>query len=424
LARLAVDIGVSIKNKLNQVNRLKGSFDKLFIIRSVGQAITIIPYLSLTQERICLVIGPSFTDTGSFSMLKRLLGKRENISIIRACNLGVREILISYLKTVAKIFRCEKAIFRYKGLNINLTQALREIIVMNVGLDIYRKQLHVSIEELSSSFIFSLEQKSPHAFVDAEIANSANTASAQIQTCQQAFFDIPNPVPADFFLCETPKVRDSFRDSLTRHTNRMRYIGSFQGVGAKRNLHDCQKDGHILRICLFLGMGISSNASLLQDFSEFAQTNNVEITVKLHPRDRQRYSSVFPQGTYVTSYAEGFSEFSGAFDLAVTFPSGVISDLLYSELPFLVYAPPHKEYQATEAEYLPDGLEPMVCISSLFRKIKNMDKLVSEHELILENFRKANGIVTNIKSIELSLDNLITEKRLMHEDESLRKNSS
>ena len=50
---------------------------------------------------------------------------------------------------------------------------------------------------------------------------------------------------------------------------------------------------HILKVCLFLGMGRSSNNSLLQDFSEFAQSNNIEITVKLHPRDRHRYSSVF-----------------------------------------------------------------------------------------------------------------------------------
>jgi len=421
--RLAVDVGASFKNRFTHRNRFKSSYDKIIIIRTVGQAITMMPYLSLTQERICLVIGSSFTDSGSFSILNKLVVRRDNISIIRACNLGVRETLFSYLNTVAKVFRCEKAIFPYKGLKINLSQALREIIVMNAGLDIYRKQLLDSVEELSSTFIFSLEQKSPHAFVDAELAKSKNTTSAQIQTCQQAFFDIPNPVPADFFLCETPKVRDSFQDSLTRHTKKMRYIGSFQGVGAKRNLLACKKNSHILKVCLFLGMGRSSNNSLLQDFSEFAQSNNIEITVKLHPRDRHRYSSVFSQATYVNSYKEDFSEFSKAFDLAVTFPSGIISDLLYSELPFLVYVPPHKEYQGAEAEYLPDGMETVVCFSSLSKKIKNIDKLAREHAFILENFRKANGIITNIKSIELNLDDLIIEKRLMHEDELLRKDS-
>jgi hypothetical protein len=87
----------------------------------------------------------------------------------------------------------------------------------------------------------------------------------------------------------------------------------------------------------------------------------------------------------------------------------------------LVYVPPRKEYQGAEAEYLPDGMETVVCFSNLSKKIKNIDKLVREHENILKNFRKANGIVTNIKSIELNLDNLTTEKRLMHEGEFLRK---
>lgn len=424
LSRLVVDVRASIKKQLTRDDRVTGSFDKLFIIRTVGQAITIMPYLLSTGESICLVIGSSFTDTGSFSILKRLSGKRENITIVRTGSPSVSATLIIYLKTVGKIFRCQDEIFHYKGLNINLTQALREIIAMNAGLDIYRKQLHERINEVSAAFIFSLEQKSPHAFVDAELAKNSNTPSAQIQCCQQAFFDIPNPVSADFFLCETPKVKNRFRDSWAIHTNRLKYIGSFQGTVAKQRLQVTRKNSDILRICLFLGVGKISNTALLKDFSEFAQLNKVELLVKLHPRDGQRYSSVFSNATYFTSYQEGFLEFSRTFDVAITFPSGVISDLVYSEVPFLVYIPQDKEYQNTEGEYLPDGLEPIVCVSSLFKKIKKMDELVREHQLILANFRKANGIVTNVEAIELNLEDLIIERTLMYEGEPLRKDLS
>jgi len=51
----------------------------------------------------------------------------------------------------------------------------------------------------------------------------------------------------------------------------------------------------------------------------------------------------------------------------------------------------------------------IVTISDLLKKIENMDELVREHKLILENFRKANGIVTDIKLIESNLKKLITE---------------
>jgi len=411
LSRLIVDISASIKNSFTFKQRvIKASNDELFIIRTEGQAITLVPYLLSTSKSICLVIGSSFADDGAFSMLTRLIENKENITIVQAGRPSVNKTLMIYLKTVKEIFSCRNKIFPYKGVNINVTQALREIIAMNAGLNIYKMQIRERINESPSSFIFSLEQKSPHAYVDAELAKYSKTLSAQIQWCQQAFFDIPNPVCADFFLCETPKVLKSFQESWTKHTDRLRYIGSLQGIVPDNGLKVIRKHSDILKICLFLGVESFSNIALLKHFSEFAQLNKVELIVKLHPRDSKSYSSVFPNPTYFTSYEKGFLEFSSTFDVAVTFPSGVISDLIFSEVPFLVYiSPKDKEFKHAESEYLPEGMELIVTISDLLKKIENMDELVREHKLILENFRKANGIVTDIKLIESNLKKLITE---------------
>ena len=415
LSRLVLDVRASIKEQLILDDRVAGSFDKLFIVRTVGQAITIMPYLLSTGERICVVTAVSFTDTCSFKLLKRQLGKKPNITIVRTGSPSLNEKLTIYLKTVKKIFRCQDEVFHYKGLNINLTQALREIIAMNAGLDIYGKQLFARTNRVNAAFIFSLEQKSPHAFVDAELAKHLDKPSAQIQWCQQAFFDIPNPVCADFFLCETPKIKDGFQSSWAIHSDRLKYVGSFRGIDTKQKSQVSQKNSDVLKICLFLNMENFCNIDLLKAFSEFARLNNAEIVVKLHPRDSLDYSSVCPNATYFTSYQESFLEFCETFDVAITFPSGVISDLLYSEVPFLVYVPQYKEYQNSENEYLPDGFEPITIISNLFLKIKNFDKLAHDHQLMLANFRKANEIVTNIEIIEGNLRNLIIERRLMHE---------
>lgn len=420
LSRLTGDISASIKNSLTLKQRAikgKGSNDELFIIRTEGQAITLVPYLLSTSKSICIVIGSSFADDGAFSMLTRLLEKKENITIVQAGSPSVNKTLIIYLKTVQKIFCCRDKIFHYKGVNINFTQALREIIAMNAGLDIYKMQIRERINESPSSFIFSLEQKSPHAYVDAELAKYSKTLSAQIQWCQQAFFDIPNPVCADFFLCETPEVQKFFQDTWTKHTDRLRYIGSLQGIVPDQDLKVIRKHSDILRICLFLGVESLSNIALLKHFSEFAKLNKVELIVKLHPRDSQSYSSVLPNATYFNSYEKGFLEFSSTFDVAVTFPSGVISDLTYSEVPFLVYiSPKDKEFQNAESKYLPEGIELIVSISSILKKIGNMDELAREHKLILENFRKANGIVTDINLIDLNLKELIIENSLSDEE--------
>jgi len=411
LLRLIADISASIKNSLTFKKRaIKGSNDELFIIRTEGQAITLAPYLLSTSKSICLVIGPSFVDDDVFRTLIRLVENKENITIVRVGSPSVNKILMIYMKTVKEIFCCRNKIFPYKGVNIYITQALREIIAMNASLNIYKMQIREKINESPSSFIFSLEQKSPHAFVNAELARHSKTLSAQIQWCQQAFFDIPNPVCADFFLCETPKVMKSFQESWTKHTDRLRYIGSLQGIVPDNSLKVNRKHSDILRICLFLGVERFSNIALLKHFSKFSQLNKIELIVKLHPRDSHSYSSLFPNATYFTSYEKSFLQFSLTFDLAVTFPSGVISDLIFSEVPFLVYIHPEdKEFKHAESEYLPEGMEFIVHISDLWKKIGNMDELVREHKLILENFKKANGIFTDIKLIESNLKKLITE---------------
>jgi hypothetical protein len=411
LSRLTVDLIESLKKSLTLNQKvINGFYDELFIIRTSGQAITLTPYLLSTRKNICLVLGSSFVKDGLLSMLTSLLRKKENIIMVRAGSPSLIKIFIIYLKTVQKIFCCRDIFFPYKGININFNQALREIIVMDAGLSIYRMQINKRINESPSSFIFSLEQKSPHAYVDAGIAKNLKTPSAQIQWCQQAFFDIPNPVCADFFLCETPKIEKCFRDSWGKDTDKLRYIGSLQGIIVEQVPKVSRNHLDKLRICLFLGVGNFSNRALLKHFSEFAQQNRLELLVKLHPRDRKSYSSAFSNATFFTSYKEGFLEFSKTFDVAVTFPSGVISDLLHSKVPFLVYIPEDKEYQNTESEYLPSDMEPLVSISSLLKKIENIDELTREHKLILENFRKANGIVTDIKSIESNLKDLIIEK--------------
>ena len=87
------------------------------------------------------------------------------------------------------------------------------MIVMNAGLDVYKYEIQKCISNIQSNFIFSFEQKSPHAFIDAEIAKNKKILSAQIQCVQQSFEDIPKPVPADFFLCETTKIQNAFSKS-------------------------------------------------------------------------------------------------------------------------------------------------------------------------------------------------------------------
>ena len=289
---------------------------------------------------------------------------------------------------------------------------------MNANLSLYKFQLSNILKKIKADFIFSFEQKSPHAFIDSKISKSLNTPCAQIQFVQQSFNDIPNPVCADFFLCETPKIKQSFEKCFTKGNEKLKYVGSFSGIS-----EDIKKtveiDNSKLRICIFTGTEYDLNSEFLFSFSKYFTDSKNKVVVKLHPRDSKDYSSIYSKAFYKRTYPEGFRDFVSNFDLAITFPSGVISDLLYTKTPFFVYAPPHQNYQKAEIDFLPPDIEIFFDIDSLFKMMKTpLEDLKKRHEEIIKNFKNDYKIITDFESIQSNLNNLILEKNVILKETS------
>ena len=128
------------------------------------------------------------------------------------------------------ILKHKEIIFEYKGVAINLTQAIKEVNVMMPSLALYQEQVKAQLQAIMPTSLLTFEQKSPHAFIDASLAMARNIPSAQIQSCQQAFFDLPNPVCADYFFCETPEITKSFQHGWSQSQEKVKYIGTLQGI--------------------------------------------------------------------------------------------------------------------------------------------------------------------------------------------------
>ena len=407
IAMFAKNIFASFAKNAVQKKLSYLTYNKIFLIRSVGQAITIIPYLLLTNEKILIVIGSTFTDKSALNLLSSKLKHKKNIIIKRGANPNFYSVINVYFKAIIKLFARNNYFFNYKGIDINLYQSLGEMIVMNASLYLYISQIKSVLNKVSASFIFSFEQKSPHAFVDAKIAKDLNILSAQIQCVQQSFTDIPNPICADFFLCETPKIKQNFSESFSKDIEKLKYVGSFSGIDTNK-ARSKKTYNYKLDICLFLGTEYQINVNFLDSFLKISSAKEYNISVKLHPRDAGKYKSAYSNLSFFRSYPNAFREFINNFDLAITFPSGVISDLLHSEIPFLVYAPQHHFYQNAETDFLPFGIETLFDLQSLDAKLRIPFKdFKRNHIEILENFKKDYEIITDFESIQTNLDNLI-----------------
>ena len=398
---------ISSLSTINYKNNLTiKRYEKIFIIRSSSQAITIIPYLELSDEKILIVVGSTETDKNAYELLSVKLCEKKNITIHKGVQPSFLLILKIYLGSILKILKRKNYFFVHKGITFNLKQSLSEMIVMNAGLDVYKYEIQKCISNIQSNFIFSFEQKSPHAFIDAEIAKNKKILSAQIQCVQQSFEDIPKPVPADFFLCETTKIQNAFSKSWSSDQDKLRYVGSFSGIESTKTFKNVNLASKI-RICLFLGTEKDVNIKFLKNFSANLKIDKFDIIIKSHPRDSEKYDSIFPLLKHVNKYQTSFFDFTRDFDLAITFPSGVISDLLYVGKPFFVYTPSHHYYENLAKDFIPNAMEIYSNISDLIKKINTpIDELVLNHEKIIHDHRKDLGIITDFKSIEKNLNTL------------------
>ncbi|MEZ5757438.1 MAG: hypothetical protein R3D86_04385 [Emcibacteraceae bacterium] len=407
LVRLAVDIKGSIKRKVDH-NCVEGKiFEHVFIVRTVGQAITILPYLSLTEKRILIIIGSTYTDTGAFSFLKENTMNRNNIHIVTGLYTSFLETLRIYKNTFVEIFMSKSSEFIYKNVKINFTQAILETLVLKSSIEIYQHQICSILKLVQSKMLISLEQKSVQAYIDAKLARNFKMVSIQLQWCQQAFFNLPIPICSDFFICETPKVQEAFKKCWPSETAKIKYIGTIQGICNFNKDNSASYENKIIRLCIFTGVESDVNAKFLKELQKQLKNSNIDISVKLHPRDNEKYEHIIPEAYYIRSYKQDFSVFCSSFDLAITYPSGVISDLLYTNLPFIVFVPEFNSYQNTESDFIPEGIEIITSIPLLADKIYSLNELIKRHNLALENFRKNNGIITDIEVFDKNLDELI-----------------
>ena len=220
--------------------------------------------------------------------------------------------------------------------------------------------------------------------------------------------DIPNRL-CRFFLCETPQIKQKFEKCFTKGNEKLKYVGSFSGIN-----EDLKKTTEIknskLKICILLER-YDLNSNFLISFSKHFTDSNNKVVVKLHPRDSKNYYPIYSEAIYKRTYPDSFRDFVSNFDLAITFPSGVISDLFYAEIPFFVYAPPHQKYQKTGIDFLPPDIETFLDLDSLFKKLKTpLVDLKKRHQEIIRSFKKDSEIITEFELIQKNFNNLILEK--------------
>lgn len=232
----------------------------------------------------------------------------------------------------------KKYIINVAGIDLVLNQAVNEVMFMLSELLAYRCQLSDKLEsfsDLKGVTLFTTEQKSPHIYVEAELAKAYGMKCVQIMQCDQAYIDLPCPVHGDVFIADTVESFKNFKIKWTRHQQKVHYFGTIKSFNNPRASYEPKKQPLSKKsvLCVFLQCDdLETNLKVLNELLGVEKSS--EIIVKIHPRDKIKY------------YKEYFTHFEfidprirknilySRFDVAITFPSAVTLDLEIERKPF------------------------------------------------------------------------------------------
>lgn len=410
-ARFFVDLKRCVKaNK--KTNENESNADIILILRTIGQSSVVMPFLKNTSHNVNVLISDSSIDANLLGFLEGNLGDNCRVSLLYRQGLGIADVFKTYLSVCGSLLKNYCAKLKYRGVNFDLTQALSETIVMSGGLLIYKEQIRrtmATFDSERSSLLLSMEQKSPHAFIDSIIAKEHSLPSAQIKQCNQSYTPLPEPIFSGGFVCDTPDILEKFKLCWPDYIDKLFYIGTFQGIVDRQfeNAKNQVDDGDCQKICLFSGVHSNINIETIRNIQSLKkQTLTFNLTVKLHPRDHFQYNSIFPDVDFIRAQEMSFNQFCSQFDFALTYPSGVVGELMFNSLPFFIYKPDHRDYREIGSSFDPKGIMIAEGEDQFFDILSDPKSLKEEFLRAREEFMYESGLILDINVIDSNIREL------------------
>lgn len=398
------------KKKVNKVDSVV--YSNCIVLRTIGQARTILGLLEHTKTKTLVILPKSSLGEDTFSFMKSMIGNH----YVDIVNCGYPTALFASKIYLSPVFRkpVSKTI-SLRGIKLNLSNALSEIRLMKKELSIYQYQIESEIRKYtfsSSPTLFSLEFTSPHSYIDSLIARNYGFNSVQVQPCDRAIRPLPKPISSNFFLAKNRAAEKSFKQCWPEYAKTIMYLGSLgfnnsdAGNRHVKSNNKCKK-----KVCLFSSANSKLNAEIM-DFIQTSNLNNrIEFYVKSHPRDTTNYDS-YSIITDCLSNNIALYNMISELDLAITFPSAVITEIIQCRVPICIYIPQHSDYIAANEQLEKALIKFRRCYSlkELQELILDIDEFRTEAINVIDSYIESSSLSFDIPRFERKLKNILEEQ--------------
>lgn len=248
-----------------------------------------------------------------------------------------KRVLFYYIKSLFSMYLKRKISIKFKGIEINLNNALKEVLINRIDLIIYIESFIKYLKLISEpklKLIITTELKSQYAYADAYIAHHHGFRCFHIMDCDQADHIIPYPVFGNYLITNTRNSMITFKKSWSRDSSKVLFFGNLFANKLKKFSNNNKSKKNV--ICFFTTARRTDDKIAIEELFSLHELKKITLIIKLHPRDNfklyKKYKTVEIIKDEEISRVELFKKFSHA----VTYSSAIIHDLMIFNKQFLI----------------------------------------------------------------------------------------
>jgi hypothetical protein len=301
-----------------------------------------------------------------------------------------------HLKKIPKVIELD-------GLVLPIRSCLTEIIIAWTDVELQnlmiKRVCNTVMKNNPDKKIAVLTGEMLTPFANMGLEGYKNIKTAQCQTT--AILQVPqtNFVMCDLFVFKSTKEVDFFQRRNNFSESTLTFWGNLN-PGIKMKLQSMCK-----RIVFFTQPYEKEDEfRIIREL--FLKFPNLEITLKLHPRDNKKiYSRMFPELVIIDG-SESIENYINRYNLAICRTSSISHDIIISGLPILFILTSIYD-QTIKAPYLVDTY-PGRCLSleSLINGIENYSVTVTSFNKFRTEYFEENGITIELETYR---DNLLSQ---------------
>jgi hypothetical protein len=399
--------------------------DIFILSRSKMQTESIARYSLDSEFRFHFFLGQTFLDRGyNRKYFEDILCENKKNAATYITDPDFSLLVRDYIKAIYLLFLNRRWHFEYRGVRINLTFAVKELIVMVPELNSYHRSLINGLKHIKKpklDLALSSEQKSPHAYIDAKVLKAHNIKCAHVMLVDQHIRPLPAPFFGEYFFTDTFRSASLMQLAYSAFSSRIFYVGSFKALGwpefggFKRNFVQIRR-----RICFFTQSAASNqddyrcNFLVIKTLFQIFSTDVFDLVVKLHPRDRLANYTENALGFNLTPFVyfgNDKGDFFSTNSLNITFPSGVVFECIFSNKPLIIlgFGPGKnfKSYQYWDDDYI-GCISEMSSLQSVVAKNLYPDFVQYRRRLFIRL-----GIITDVTDIDNNIIAALSDSALV-----------